>query len=133
MDKSFVRSDEVMIVPVNSYQHVRWGQTVDLFARLINLTMRDVEISGSAADIWQVKPDTNSGSLQALPFQILPHMFVSAPHLIYTLDMNQDLYRVSSLGLSLITVRYQLAYESVPGENFTTESATWHVVVLNST
>lgn len=66
-DNSYIRSDEIVVVPVDSYQHGSWGGTVELYARFINLTMRDIHLSGAGADVWQLKQGANSGSLHPLP------------------------------------------------------------------
>lgn len=123
------RSDEVLLIPVNSIQHAEWGQTVELYARVINLTMRDLKITGSTWNLWQrTKAETLEDlktTMHGIPYSEIPHMFVSPPFKLYTLELNPDNFDVGRG--QYITFSYQMSYESQPNAPVSCERATWHL------
>jgi hypothetical protein len=128
------RSDEVVIVPVDSIQYSSWGQKVELYGRVINLTTRDIRIVAATWNTWQrIKPDTIEGtqeinkSMGGFPYLDIPRSFVSPPHRIVTLDLNPDYFDVG-VGRT-ITFSYQMTYESTPEVNTMCERATWHLIM----
>jgi hypothetical protein len=129
------RSDEVIIVPVNSIQHADWGQTIELYARVINLTMREPKITSSTWNIWQRSKAESHEELHrpmhGVPYSEIPRMFVSPPFKIYTLEVNPDKFDVGRA--QYITFSYQMSYESTPGVSVSCECATWHIGTPKST
>jgi hypothetical protein len=123
------RSDELIVVPVNSIQHAEWGQTVELYARVINLTMRDLRVVASTWNLWQLtKAETVEDikrQMHGVPYVDIPRMFVSPPFNLYTLELNPDDFNVGVA--QYITFSYQMSYESEPDKNVSCERATWHI------
>lgn len=123
------RSDEVIVVPVNSIQYADWGQTVDLYARVINLTMRELRITASTWNTWQrIKGGTVEDPktiMHGIPYSEIPRMFVSPPFKLCTLELNADNFDVGVA--QYITFSYQMSYESTPDIPASCERATWHL------
>ena len=133
------RSDEVIVVPVNSIQYADWGQTVDLYARIINLTMREFRVAAATWNLWQrTKAETLEDlktTMHGIPYSEIPRMFVSPPFKLYTLELHPDNFDVGVA--QYITFSYQMSYESTPagtppGTPASTppascERATWHL------
>jgi hypothetical protein len=123
------RSDEIIVVPVNSIQSADWGDNVELYARVINLTMREIPIVASTWNIWQrTKAETIEdikNSMHGVPYSEISRMFISPPFKIYTLELNPDNFDVGVA--QYITVSYQMSYESAPQVNVSCERATWHL------
>jgi hypothetical protein len=123
------RSDELIVVPVNSIQHAEWGQTVELYARVINLTMRDLRVVAATWNLWQtIKKQTHEEMhkpMHGVPYSEIPRMFVSPPFKLYTLEVNPDNFGVGRA--QYLTFSYQMSYESEPDKNVSCERATWHI------
>jgi hypothetical protein len=123
------RSDEVIVVPVNSIQFAEWGSSVDFYARIINLTMRELRVTGSTWNTWQrTKPETLEDlktTMHSVPYSEIPRMFVSPPFKLYTLELNPDDFDVGRA--QYITFSYHMGYQSTPETPVSCERATWHV------
>jgi hypothetical protein len=127
------RSDEVIVVPVNSIQYAEWGDTVDLYARVINLTMRDFRVTAGTWNLWQrakaETPEDLKRTMHGVPYAEIPRMFVSPPFKLYTLELNPDNFDVGAA--QYITFSYQMSYGSTPEESVSCERATWHLGMPN--
>lgn len=131
MSTVFDRSDEVIVVPVKSIRDASWGETVELYARVINLTMRDLRIVAATWSMWQrikpVTPGDAAVAVHSFPYTEIPRMFVSPPHLLATLELNPDHFDVGVV--RVITFSYQMSYETTPQTNAGCERATWHLMM----
>jgi hypothetical protein len=132
MDRSFIRSDEIVIVPIQSNRYASWGQTVELYARFINLTMRDIRLAGGGFSSEPFKEESRAGIKHSpTPYQTLSRQFISPPQLITTVELNPDYFDIQGSGS--IWHSYQVAYENSNGGNSTAEGATWVITIPRTT
>ena len=80
---------DVIAVPINAQQHARWGDTVNLYARVINLTDREIKLGGSGAGASHIK---HGKFLDGKGFDVntLPPRSISQPRLVLSLHLNPD-------------------------------------------
>lgn len=91
LNKSLSRwhTDELILVAVNSERHARWGDKLDFYARVINLTDKEIKILGNGAGASHI----NHGKYlqtQLFPFQSLPPKFISQPFYLLSLVLDKE-------------------------------------------
>lgn len=120
---------DVVVVPINAQRHARWGERVDFYARIINLTDREIKISGYGSGASHI----NNGkflSSKTIPYKTLPPRFVSQPQHVLSLDLNPDNFTKHT---SPVAVNWALSVPRNPdsdAEHYSCEPAIWTINIL---
>jgi hypothetical protein len=119
-------TDQVILVADNPIQPASVGSTVDFYARLINLTLRDVKVSGVASGMTQIKHGQYLKVINSLPSDV-PRLSVSEPIHVLRVELNPEhFHRMESVHVALV----QLVILGSSGLNISVEPTLWQVNLM---
>jgi hypothetical protein len=126
-DNSPWRSDEVVMVALDTVRNASWGDRLEFYARIINLTERDIKLTGMGSGASQVTDGGFMGETHPFPFDVLSAKMVSPPYLVKVFELNPASFGRQE---SVVALQMQQTYEGSSGESVSCEPVVWMIRML---
>jgi hypothetical protein len=122
------RSDEIVMVPLDTVRNASWGDRLEFYARIINLTDRDIKLTGIGGGASQITDGGYMGETHPFPFDVLLGGTVSEPYLVKVFELDPAHFGKQE---STVALHMQQTYEGSSGESVTCEPAVWMMRIID--